>query len=66
MSKYSREIEKLAAEHNRSVVNGKTHLKLKCDRGVFTTVFVSKSPSDHRALRNIEAQLNKPRRRDDI
>lgn len=66
MSKYARTIEKLAAEHDRSVVIGKKHLKLTCDRGVFVTVFVSKSPSDHRAIRNIEAQLKTPRRRDDL
>lgn len=66
MDKRSRQLKKLADKYGRTVVKGRTHNKLICNRGVFTTVFVSQSPSDQRAIRNIEGQLKNPKRKDDI
>jgi len=55
--KFERELKKLAARYGRRIEHGGKHMRLVCERGEFKTVFCAKTPSDRRAMKNIEREL---------
>ena len=60
MDKRTRELRKLAARYDRKVVQTRRgHSRLVCKYGRRPFITVSISPSDKRAMLNIEAELKR-------